>query len=517
MTAEEIARYNESLLCVPGEAARLRDLTRLRGRDVRWGVSVRRTSLRAKPTDALCPTRAGDRYDDALQLTAVLPNEPMALLGESADGRFCRVETSYFAGWVPAEDIGLCRDLEAWRTAQEGGFLRVTGNRVTLCCDPYEPRVSGAALPMGTSLPLAASPGTVRALRGRMSYDNYLVRLPVRRADRWLEYREAMVPVSADVCVGDLPYTHENVTAQAAKMRGEVYGWGGMLGGRDCSALVGDVYRCFGFRLPRDAAGLALLPGAAEGMRFYLVPSLDGIRENGLGATVTAAMNQAFFTLSLGIAAMEIFGSYMSDEHTLPGEAVRICVLDTFVALMAGTIIFPACFSFGVEPNDGPALIFRTLPNVFTNMAGGRLWGTLFFLFMIFASFSTVLAVLENILAICMDTFGWSRKKAAAVNCVLLLVLSLPCVFGYNIWSGLHLIGGRDVLDTEDFLVSNLLLPIGSLVYLLFCVSKWGWGFDRYLEEANKGGGLKLSRRLKPYFQWVLPVLILIILIQGLL
>ena len=238
MTAEEIARYNESLLCVPGEAARLWDLTRLRGRDVRWGVSVRRTSLRAKPTDALCPTRAGDRYDDPLQLTAVLPNEPMALLGESADGSFCYAETSYYAGWVPAEDIGLCRDLEAWRTAQEGGFLRVTGSRVTLCCDPYEPRVSGATLPMGTSLPLAASPGTVRALRGRMSYDNYLVRLPVRRADGWLEYREAMVPVSADVCVGDLPYTHENVTAQAAKMRGEVYGWGGMLGGRDCSALV---------------------------------------------------------------------------------------------------------------------------------------------------------------------------------------------------------------------------------------------------------------------------------------
>ena len=231
---------------------------------MRWGVSVRRTSLRAKPTDALCPTRAGDRYDDALQLTAVLPNEPMALLGESADGRFCRVETSYFAGWVPAEDIGLCRNLEAWRTAQEGGFLRVTGSRVTLCCDPYEPRVSGAALPMGTRLPLAAPPGTVRALRGRMGYDNYLVRLPVRRTDGWLEYREAMVPVSADVCVGDLPYTHENVAAQAAKMRGEVYGWGGMLGGRDCSALVGDVYRCFGFRLPRDAAGLALLSGAED-------------------------------------------------------------------------------------------------------------------------------------------------------------------------------------------------------------------------------------------------------------
>ena len=172
--------------------------------------------------------------------------------------------TSYYAGWMPAADIGLCEDLGVWRAAQEGGFLRVTGSRVTLCCDPYEPRVSGAVLPMGTRLPLAAPPGTVRALRGRMSYDNYLVRLPVRRADGWLEYREAMVPVSADVCVGDLPYTHENVTAQAAKMRGEVYGWGGMLGGRDCSALVGDVYRCFGFHLPRDAAGLALLPGAED-------------------------------------------------------------------------------------------------------------------------------------------------------------------------------------------------------------------------------------------------------------
>ena len=260
-----------------------------------------------------------------------------------------------------------------------------------------------------------------------------------------------------------------------------------------------------------------VLPGVKEGLAFYLLPDWQRASEQGLGNVITAAMNQSFFTLSLGIAAMEIFGSYMDRRFTLTGEAVRICVLDTFVALMAGTIIFPACFSFGVEPNDGPALIFRTLPNVFTNMAGGRLWGTLFFLFMIFASFSTVLAVLENILAICMDTFGWSRKKAAAVNCVLLLVLSLPCVFGYNIWSGLHLIGGRDVLDTEDFLVSNLLLPIGSLVYLLFCVSKWGWGFDRYLEEANKGGGLKLSRRLKTYFQWVLPVLILIILIQGLL
>ena len=258
------------------------------------------------------------------------------------------------------------------------------------------------------------------------------------------------------------------------------------------------------------------LPGAGEGMKFYLLPSIESIRENGFGKMITDAMNQAFFTLSLGIAAMEIFGSYMSDKHTLGGEAVRICALDTFVALMAGTIIFPACFSFGVAPNQGPSLIFVTLPQVFVNMAGGRFWGALFFLFMIFASFSTVLAVFENILAICMDTFGWSRKKAVLINLAALALLSLPCVFGYNIWSGLHIIGGRDVLDSEDFIVSNLLLPCGSLVYLLFCVSKWGWGFDKYIAEVNKGEGLKLSPKLKPYFRYVLPVLILIILIQGL-
>ena len=258
------------------------------------------------------------------------------------------------------------------------------------------------------------------------------------------------------------------------------------------------------------------LSGAAEGMKFYLVPSMDSIRENGFGSLVTDAMNQAFFTLSLGIAAMEIFGSYMSDEHTLPGEAVRICALDTFVALMAGTIIFPACFTFGVTPDNGPSLIFQTLPPVFINMAGGRFWGALFFLFMIFASFSTVLAVFENILAICMDTFGISRRKAVLINGILIAALSLPCVFGYNIWSDFRPILGKDVLDSEDFLVSNLLLPIGSLVYLLFCVTKWGWGFDRYLAEANKGSGLRFARWLKPYFQWVLPILIVIILLQGL-
>ena len=259
------------------------------------------------------------------------------------------------------------------------------------------------------------------------------------------------------------------------------------------------------------------LSGAGEGMKFYLLPSLDSIRQHGFGTLIMDAMNQSFFTLSLGIAAMEIFGSYMSEEHSLPGEAARICALDTFVALMAGTIIFPACFTFGVQPDNGPSLIFETLPPVFVNMAGGRFWGALFFLFMVFASFSTVLAVFENILAISMDTFGWSRKKSSVIWCVLLAVLSLPCVFGFNLWSDFHPLLGKGVLDSEDFLVSNLLLPIGSLVYLLFCVSKWGWSFDKYLAEANRGKGLKLSPKLKPYFQFVLPILIVIVLLQGLL
>lgn len=262
-----------------------------------------------------------------------------------------------------------------------------------------------------------------------------------------------------------------------------------------------------------------LLPGAEEGISFYLFPNIKRASEVGFGNVITAAMNQAFFTLSLGIGAMEIFGSYMSKEHTLTGESIRICSLDTFVALMAGLIIFPACFSFGVQPDAGPQLIFITLPNVFVNMSGGRLWGTLFFLFMTFASFSTVIAVFENLLAGCIDNFGWSRKKAVLFNFVFILIASLPCVLGYNVWSNLHLIGGRDVLDSEDFLVSNLLLPLGSLVYLLFCVTKWGWGFDKYLAEANCGKGLRMpgSGTIKFYFRFILPVLILVILIQGLL
>lgn len=259
------------------------------------------------------------------------------------------------------------------------------------------------------------------------------------------------------------------------------------------------------------------LSGAGEGLRFYLIPNLSTVEKVGIGNVISAAMNQAFFTLSLGVAAMEIFGSYMSKDHALAGEGVRICALDTFVAVMSGLIIFPACFSYGVEVTSGPKLIFVTLPNVFVNMAGGRIWGSLFFLFMTFASFSTVIAVFENIMSFAMDMFGWSRNKTAIINCIIILIASLPCVLGYNVWSELHLIGGRDVLDSEDFLVSNLLLPLGSLIYLLFCVTKWGWGFDNYIEEVNTGSGLKMSRKLKPYFQFVLPVLILIILIQGLL
>ena len=259
-----------------------------------------------------------------------------------------------------------------------------------------------------------------------------------------------------------------------------------------------------------------LLPRASEGLLFYLKPSVENIRSVGFGNVVSAAMNQAFFTLSLGIAAMEIFGSYMSDSFTLTGEAIRICALDTFVAIVAGLIIFPACFSYGVEPGAGPALIFLTLPKIFVGMPGGQLWGALFFLFMTFASFSTVITVFENLISTAMDNFGWSRKKSVLINCIFILIASMPCVLGYNLWSNVHLIGARDVLDSEDYIVSNLLLPIGSLIYLLFCVTKFGWGFENYEKECNKGKGTRLPMALKPYFQYVLPVLILVIIVQSL-
>lgn len=262
------------------------------------------------------------------------------------------------------------------------------------------------------------------------------------------------------------------------------------------------------------AVNSILLSGAGEGLKFYLVPDFTKVSEIGLSNVISAAMNQAFFTLSLGIAAMEIFGSYMSRDNTLPGEAVKICALDTFVAIMAGLIIFPACFSYGVEPDQGPALIFITLPNVFVNMPGGRIWGTLFFLFMTFACFSTIIAVFENIISFCIDMFGISRKKSVLINAIIILIASLPCVFGFNIWSGFELFG-QNVLGMEDFLVSNILLPVGSLIYLLFCVTKFGWGFDNYLAECNTGKGMKFARFLKPYFQFVLPILVLIVLVQG--
>ena len=263
------------------------------------------------------------------------------------------------------------------------------------------------------------------------------------------------------------------------------------------------------------AINSATLDGAIEGIKFYLLPDFKRAAEQGLGNVITAAMNQAFFTLSLGIASMEIFGSYMSTNNSITGEAVRICSLDTFVAIMSGMIIFPACFAFGVQPDAGPALIFQTLPNVFVNMPGGRIWGSLFFVFMTFASFSTVIAVFQNLMAACQENFGWTKIKTSVINCIFMLIASLPCVLGFNVWSGVTL-GGMNILDMEDFVVSNLLLPIGALIYLLFCVSKFGWGFDNYIEECNTGKGMKMPKWLKSYFRFVLPVLILVILVTGL-
>lgn len=255
------------------------------------------------------------------------------------------------------------------------------------------------------------------------------------------------------------------------------------------------------------------LSGAKEGLSFYLIPDFERVSKIGLGNVITSAMSQAFFTLSLGIAAMEIFGSYMKKDHTLTGEAVRICCLDTFVAIMAGLIIFPACFSYNVEAGQGPALIFDALPNVFVNMAGGRIWGTLFFLFMTFASFSTVIAVFENLVSFLSDTFKISRKKSSVINFAIVFITSLPCMFGFNLLSGVNVLG-MGILDMEDFVVSNILLPLGSLVYLLFCVTKFGWGFDNYYNECNTGKGMKLPRIVKPYLQYVLSILILIVFAQ---
>lgn len=260
------------------------------------------------------------------------------------------------------------------------------------------------------------------------------------------------------------------------------------------------------------------LEGGAEGLKFYLIPDWKKVQQTGLFHVMIAALNQSFFTLSLGIGAMEIFASYMSREHTLLGESLRIALLDTFVAIVSGLIIFPACFAYGVDPQAGPELIFITLPNVFGAMPGGSIWGSLFFLFMTFASFSTIIAVFENIIACCMDKWNISRKKASLINGMIMLAVSLPCVLGFNVWSGFQPRGaGSTVLDLEDFIVSSLLLPAGSLIFLLFCVTKKGWGFDRYLEEANAGMGIKFPKILRGYVTYVVPCMIIIILIMGLL
>ena len=259
------------------------------------------------------------------------------------------------------------------------------------------------------------------------------------------------------------------------------------------------------------------LPGGGEGLAFYLMPNLENLKKVGLVNCLAGAMEQSFFTLSLGIGAIAIFGSYMDKDRTLLGESVGIAALDTFVAITAGLIIFPACFAYGVAPDSGPNLLFVTLPNVFINMAGGRLWGALFFLFMSFAALTTVVAVFENILACCMDKWGWTRKKAVLVNLVILALGSVPCALGFNVWSNFNPLGaGTVVMDLEDFIVSTILLPFGSLLYLLFCTRRSGWGFDAYLEEANTGKGLKMARALRFYLTWILPVMVAVLLVMGL-
>ena len=258
------------------------------------------------------------------------------------------------------------------------------------------------------------------------------------------------------------------------------------------------------------------LKGGVEGLKFYLLPDFKRMADIGIGTTIVAAMNQAFFTVSLGIGAIAIFGSYIGKEHTLFGESMRVAVLDTFVALFSGLIIFPACYSFGVNADSGPNLIFITLPNIFNHMTGGRLWGSLFFIFMAFAAFSTVIAVFENIISCSMDLTGCSRKKASFINIFLMILLSLPCALGFNLLSGVQPFGdGSTIMDLEDFLVSNIALPIGSLIYLLFCVSRYGWGWKNFIEEANTGKGFKMPEWLRFYMAYILPLIILLIFLLG--
>lgn len=258
------------------------------------------------------------------------------------------------------------------------------------------------------------------------------------------------------------------------------------------------------------------MKGGSEGLKFYLLPDIDKVKDAGLGNVIVAAMNQSFFTLSIGIGSMAIFGSYIGKERALMGEAINIALLDTFVAITSGLIIFPACFAYNVEVDSGPDLIFITLPNLFNDIPLGRLWGSLFFVFMSFAAISTVLAVFENIISCTIDLFGWARKKACVINGILLFILSLPCVLGFNVLSGIKPLGeGSNIMDLEDFIVNNLLLPLGSLVFVLFCVTRYGWGWKNFEEEANQGKGIKVKKWMRGYMTFVLPVLIVIFFIIG--
>ncbi len=258
------------------------------------------------------------------------------------------------------------------------------------------------------------------------------------------------------------------------------------------------------------------LSGGSKGLAFYLVPDFRRMADIGVGNVIVGAMNQAFFTLSLGIGAMAIFGSYIGKGRALMGEAVRVSLLDTMVALCSGLIIFPACFAYGVDVNSGPALIFMTLPNVFNHITLGRFWGSLFFLFLTFAAFSTVLAVFENIVCCVSELTGWSRKKTCFLCCVGIFLLSLPCLLGYNLWQNVRPIAGHDILDSEDFLVSNIMLPLGSLIFVLFCTTRYGWGWEKFMKEANEGTGLKVAKWMRPYMTYVLPVIVFVIFVVGL-
>jgi NSS family neurotransmitter:Na+ symporter len=257
------------------------------------------------------------------------------------------------------------------------------------------------------------------------------------------------------------------------------------------------------------------LDGAAEGLKFYLLPSWENFMKAGPVNVIVAAMNQSFFTLSLGIGAMAIFGSYLGKDRSLLGEAVNVGILDTFVALTAGLIIFPACFAHGVQPDSGPGLVFMTLPNIFNNLPGGRILGSLFFLFMSFAALSTVFAVFENIVSCLRDIFGWSRRKTCLISGISLMILSMPCVLGLTVWSNVKIIG-LSIMDFEDFLVNNILLPLGSLILVIFCVSKRAWGWKKFTSEANTGKGLKVQNWMRLYLTYVLPVIIAIVFVIGL-